>query len=362
MRKKKRHKRKRMNSGKRRQTVKTATAVFLVVLVAVTGLSMCRSQENAMKKEVRGVWVSYVDFAKLGLSNKSEAEFTENAKSFYDRAEELHINTVYFHVRAFRDAVYKSDYFPVSKAIWSRTEELPYDPLKIMTELADEYDMEIHAWLNPYRNSSFEEDILDPADGASTEEILLCVNELMDNYDIDGIHFDDYFYEEGDVPATSEKMTHVNRMIKQVYNAVHSHKGNLVFGISPAGNIGYSESLGADVKTWLSEEGYVDYIVPQIYWTDEHTAAWRDDMFSDTLDEWIGINVRNKPLYVGLALYKAGMHEADDPGWLSSNSNIEFQINQLRGKSCDGYVFFSASDLFRTGAAEELNVYRNLEF
>lgn len=362
MRKNKKYKRKRKSSVKRRQTVKTAAAVFLVVVVAVTALTMCVSRENRLKEEVRGVWVSYVDFAKLGLSNKGEAEFRENAEIFYDRAEELHINTVYFHVRAFRDAVYISEYFPVSKAIWSRSEELPYDPLKIMTELADEYGMEIHAWLNPYRNSSFEEEILDPAEEASTEDILLCVNELMDNYDIDGIHFDDYFYKEGDTLGTEAKMANVNRMIKQVYEAVHSHESGIVFGISPAGNIGYSESIGADVRTWLSEDGYVDYIIPQIYWTDEHTAAWRDDMFSDTLDEWLDINVKNKPLYVGLALYKTGIQEAEDPGWTSSSSNIESQVKQVRGKNCGGYVFFSASDMFRAGASEELNVYQKLEF
>lgn len=362
MRKKKKYNRKRINAKKRRQTVKTAVAVFLVMLVAVTALTMCRSQGTQLRDEVRGVWVSYVDFAKLGLSNKSETEFRENAAAFYDRAEELHINTVYFHVRAFRDAVYKSEYFPVSKAIWSRSEAIPYDPLEIMAELADEYEMELHAWMNPYRNSSFEEAILDPADEASTEDILLCVNELLDNYDIDGIHFDDYFYKEGDPLSASEKMANVNRMVQRVYEEVHSHKGGAVFGISPAGNTGYSESIGADVRTWLSEDGYVDYIVPQIYWTDEHTAAWRDRMFSDTLDEWQEINVKGKPVYIGLALYKTGKQETDDPGWITCNSNIEFQIRQLREKNCGGYVFFSASDLFREGAAEELKIYQKLEF
>ena len=352
----------RRKSVRRRQNMKTATAVFLIMLITVTGITMCKNQDTAPNNEVRGVWVSYVDFDKLGLKDKSEHEFRENAEKFYERADELHINTVYLHVRVFHDAVYDSDYFPVSKAIWSRDEELLYDPMEIMTELADEYDMKLHAWLNPYRNSSFDADILDPADEATTEDILLCVNELIENYEIDGIHFDDYFYKEGDNLSTAEKMANVNRMIRRVYEEVHSHKKELVFGISPAGNIGYSESIGADVRTWLSEDGYVDYIIPQIYWTDEHTAKWRDDMFSDTLAEWLEINESNKPLYIGLALYKTGKSEADDPGWISNSRNIELQIEQLREKKCEGYVFFSASDLFRDGAQEELRMYHNLEF
>lgn len=362
MRKKRKSKRKKVNSMRRRQNMKIAAAVFLVVVLAVTAMTMYGSRGKEPNGEVRGVWVSYVDFNKLGLANKSEEEFRENAERFYERASELQINTVYFHVRAFRDAVYISEYFPVSKAIWSRADELPYDPLEIMTELAGEYDMELHAWLNPYRNSSFEEEILDPADESSTEDILLCVNELINNYDIAGIHFDDYFYKEGDSLNTSEKMENVNRMVKRVYDTVHKQDDDLVFGISPAGNIGYSESIGADVRTWLSEDGYVDYIIPQIYWTDEHTASWRDRMFTDTLEEWISVNERDIPLYIGVALYKTGIEDNEDPGWKNSNDNIASQISLLREKECGGYVFFSASDLFREGAGDELNAYHDLVF
>lgn len=363
MRKQKRYKRKRKNTVDKRQILKTATAVFLVALMATLGLSMCnKGGSNGLEKEVRGVWVSYVDFGKIGLADKTEAEFRTNAEAFYDRAEELHINTVYFHVRAFRDAVYISDHFPLSRYIWSGSGSIPYDPLKIMIELAHEHDMELHAWLNPYRNSSFDEDILDPADEKSTEEILLCIDEITDNYDVDGIHFDDYFYEADDPLETSEKMENVNRMIRAVYEAVHGDDKDLVFGISPAGNISYSESLGADVRTWMSEEGYVDYIMPQIYWTDEHTASWRDRMFSDTLDEWLSLNQNDMPVYVGLALYKAGTDDDDDPGWKNSSENIAFQVTQLREKGCHGYAFFSAADFFREGASEELKGYQNLVF
>lgn len=364
MKKQKRKKRKNYNNRMdRRQIVKMIAAVFLLVITVTMGFSMCRNSEPAGGgEEVRGVWISYVDFEKLGLKDKSESEFRENAAAFLDRAEELHINTVFFHVRAFRDATYISDEFPISRYIWSSSEPVPYDPLEIMTEMTHDRNMAIHAWLNPYRNSSFDEEILDPGAEASTKEILRCVNEILDNYDVDGIHFDDYFYREDSPLETSEKMANVNSMIRQVYADVHAASGERVFGVSPAGNVSYCESLGADVRTWLSEEGYVDYIVPQIYWTDEHTATWRDKMFSDTLDEWISMDKNGVPIYVGLALYKTGDEDEADPGWVASDENIKYQIDILRERGCAGYVLFSASDLFRSGAAGELNNYLELEF
>lgn len=363
MKKQRKNKRKSKQKLERRQVLKTAAAVFLVVIVVTLGFSMCqRSNRLDESDEVRGVWISYVDFSKIGLNNRSEAEFRENAEVFFNKAEELHINTIYFHVRVFRDAVYISDNFPVSKTIWSRSDEMAYDPLEIMTEMAHDHDMELHAWLNPYRNTSPDKDILDPAKESTTEEILLCVNEIIENYDVDGIHFDDYFYTEGNSLTNSEKMVNVNRMVKAVYQAVHRVDDDLVFGISPAGNVSYCESLGADVRTWLSEDGYVDYIMPQIYWTDEHTAAWRDKMFSDTLDEWMSMNTKEMPIYAGLALYRTGTDISEDPGWKNSQGNIAFQITQLREKGFNGYAFFSASDFFREGAENELKNYGNLVF
>lgn len=78
-------------------------------------------------------------------------------------------------------------------------------------------------------------------------------------------------------------------------------------------------------------------------------------MFSDTLDEWCEMRENDADLYVGLALYRTGTSAADDPGWERSDHNIEFQINQIQQKKCDGFVFFSASDLFKKSAESELS-------
>lgn len=361
--KKHRRRKKKIHKTDKRQRLKTAAAVFLVIMVVLLGISMCdRTDDGRSSEELRGVWVSYIDYGNLGLTDQTEEGFRANAERFYDRAEEMHINTVFFHVRAFRDAAYKSDHFPMSRNIWTGAEEIPYDPLEIMIELAHEHDIQLHAWLNPYRNHSFGQEILDPADEASTEEIVLCVEEILENYEVDGVHFDDYFYAEDDTLNAYAKKENVNRMIREVYEAVHNAEGDVLFGISPAGNTGYCESLGADIKTWLSEEGYVDYIAPQIYWTDEHTAAWRDKMFSDTLAEWESLNKINVPLYPGLALYKAGTGEPDDPGWQNRDDNIAFQVKAIRESGCGGFILYSASDIFRSGAESELMEYQNLVF
>lgn len=359
---KRRRNKKRKEMMKRRQILKISVAVFLLI-IAVMLLPMCQNGKSPGTEEnTVGVWVSYGDFKTLGLYNQEEGDFRNNADEFFEKAREYGVNTVYFHVRAFRDAAYASDYFPTAEYLWDRSEDMDYDPLEIMVALAHKHNMELHAWMNPYRNTSFEEDILDPALEETREEILLCVDEIIENYDVDGIHFDDYFYEDGSDLPESEKMKNVNSMIEAVYERVHNAGRDLEFGISPAGNTSYCKSIGADIETWLSEDGYVDYVIPQIYWTDEHTAAWRDDMYSDTLDEWIALNENDTKLYIGLAAYKAGTEEDEDPGWESSSKNIAEQVEQLVEKGCEGYVFFSASDFYRESANEELSNYRDLVF
>lgn len=354
---KKRRRRKRRLAKKEKILISVLILVLLLLAAAIAA-SVFHNKQSRPQEEVRAVWLAYVDFKDLGLHNQNEADFRQNAQAFFDQAEKNSINTVYFHVRAFRDASYPSETFPMSKYIWDKEEAIPYDPLAIMIQLAHKYDMKLHAWLNPYRNHTLDEKILDPAAEASTEEILSCVREVLESYEVDGIHFDDYFYRGDSKLPAEEKMSNVNRMVRSVYQQVKACGNHFQFGISPAGNIGYCESIGADVRTWMSEEGYVDYIVPQIYWTDEHSAKWRPKMFTDTLDEWIAANDSNVPLYAGLALYRTGRAEDDDPGWGERSNILAGQIAQLRQKSCGGFALFSAKDFFRKGAQPELENYR----
>ncbi len=359
MKKKPRRKRKkRYGRGKGLSTGVRAAALFLLILL-LAGLVWCNKTEPVRQEgEVRAVWLAYVDFKSLGLYNKDEKTFRQNAEAFFQEAEKNAINTVYFHVRAFRDASYPSQHFAMSKYIWNKKENISYDPLKIMVKLAHKHNMELHAWLNPYRGYDLEQPILDPASEKSTEEILLCVDEILKNYKVDGIHFDDYFYKEDSQVPESEKKENVNKMVAAVYDKVKEYGEDLQFGISPAGNVSYCESIGADVKTWLSQEGYLDYVVPQIYWTDQHSAKWREKMFTDTLEEWISLNKQKVPLYPGLALYRTGQVSTDDPGWGKSRQNIAEQLVLLREKGCGGFALFSAKDFYRKSAGKELRNYQ----
>ncbi len=356
--KNKRKKRKTKRQLQHRRRLLAGMGILLVVFI-VLGISLGKSlTQQKPQEEVRGIWLAYVDYKPLGLYNKSEAKFRENAEAFFQEAEENSINAVYFHVRAFRDAAYKSQTFPMSKYLWSKKKEIPYDPLEIMVELAKKHKMELHAWLNPYRNRNFDRKILNPADESTTAEILRCVDEILQQYDVDGIHFDDYFYEEDSGVSEKDMMKNVNQMVRAVYSEVKSYGADIQFGISPAGNVSYCQSIGADVETWMSQDGYVDYIMPQIYWTDQHSATWREKMFSDTLDEWISLDQGDVPLYPGLALYRAGEKGEDDPGWQESSDNLAQQLRILREKGCEGFALFSARDLFRQDAQEEIKNYQ----
>ncbi len=324
--------------------------------------------------EVRGIWLSYVDFGSLGMKTNSESTFRSKASSFLSKAKSNNVNTVYFHVRAFDDAAWKSSTFKAmsyltSKASSSKKAKNTYsfDPLKIMVELAHKKGMELHAWMNPYRISM--DYYWDPAKQSSTDRILTAVKEVMD-YDVDGIHFDDYFYHAkkgyknkdnasilkvSKDPSAKNKRKYVNKMIKQVYSTVKSIDSGVTFGISPQGNIDNCRSAGADVDTWLSDTGYIDYIIPQIYWTDQWGRTGKTKMYTNRLKAWKSLNKEKIPMYIGLASYRTGIKYSDDPGWKKKSTNLADQLNLLRTYGCNGYSLFSAKDLYRSGAKTELS-------
>lgn len=322
--------------------------------------------------EVRAVWLAYVDFSSLGLKTDSETVFRKKADQFLARAKSNNINTVCFHVRAFDDAGWKSSTFSAMSDLTTKTSSkkaasvYSFDPLKVMTELVHRKGMELHAWMNPYRIS--QDYYLDPAYESSTERILTAVEEVM-AYDVDGIHFDDYFYhakkgyknrdndkilKKSKVPSAKTQRSNVNKMVKKVYAKVKELDSSATFGISPQGNIQNCRNAGADVDTWLSKERYIDYIMPQIYWTDQWGSRGATAMYSNRLKEWKALNKLELPMYIGLASYRAGGSYKDDPGWGKKSTNLASQLNILRTHGCKGYGLFSAKDLSRAAAAKEI--------
>ena len=331
-------------------------------------------------EEMRGIWVSYNDFSDLGFYNKSESKYIKNVKKFLKTVKKKKYNVVFLHVRAFDDAIWPSETFPASeyltkKASRNKTaaETYKYDPLQDFIDVADSYGIEVHAWLNPYRVTI--DKFLDPSIAKNQKRVKTAVSELLE-YDIDGIHFDDYFYHSQggyvksyksnsvysvDISA-AKKRKYVNKLIKAVYKQVHKVDG-LVFGISPQGNYDNDMNSGADVKTWLSKSGYVDYVAPQIYWSDQYGKNGDVTMYSDRLTQFCDLRTNEDvKLYIGLALYRTGTASSYDVGWSRSSTNLKEQIELLREAECEGFIMFSARYINRSATkAEQKNYLKILD-
>lgn len=312
-------------------------------------------------KGIQGVWISFHDYESAGLYNKNREDFSANVNIYFQKLKKDGINTVYFHVVPCNDAVYPSKYLSWSSYMF--VSEPNYDPLEILIETAHKYGLAFHAWINPYRKTM--DTIYNPAKTSSTNRILHIVKEIIHSYDVDGIHFDDYFYPSRvkgkpfyNVSVAKRKNV-INQMVKKVYRTVKNYDKDMLFGISPAGAVDYADSLGCDLQTWLSEEGYIDYIIPQIYWSDQFLMDGKvTALFTNRLNQWIALNTNHTPMYIGLGLYRSGIHDTSDLGWRRKNNNIVNQIKQLKRKGCDGFVLFSASALYADSAQKEAGNYR----
>ena len=320
----------------------TVFITIIAISLSATCINAQAATQTAQQKEMRGVWFSYIDWQKY-LKGKNAAQFDAAFTQICDNIKLHGCNTIFLHVRSHNDAVYPSAIYP-----WS-TEMLNgnpgFDPLQKAVTIAHAKGLALHAWINPhgYRNGSFagEPSLVTPAN------ILAGINEILNGYAVDGIHFDDYFPPFG-------KEYH-NALIKQVYQTVHA-KGK-VFGISPQGNLDNNRAGGVDVDTWLSQKGYVDYLCPQIYWTNRYGKSGKTTLYNNRLLLWHSLNKAGVTMYVGLAGYRAGQKYSYDPGWSLSNTNLLEQVHVARLFRWNGYILFSYASMNDPVAATE---YYNL--
>lgn len=291
------------------------------------------------------MWFTVNDYPDI-LLNKTEEEFTVAVKERFSNAKSLGINTVYVHVRAFGDAYYESKLF--SQGLFM-SQNSGYDPLDIMVTMAHEMELSIHAWINPLRCQSdvqmnemddsftlkqwFSNDEkrekymslvegrwwLCPAYPEVRDFIAQGAAEIVSNYDVDGIHIDDYFYPtasvEFDADAFSESRSgnlsefrkeQCSLLVSEIYDAVKKENNDVLFGISPQGTLKGNETQYADVKKWCSEEGYCDYIVPQIYFGLKNETA----PFEETAALWSELVTNDSTeLIIGICTYKAGKED-----------------------------------------------------
>ncbi len=372
-------------------------------------------------QELRGVWISYLDWDKLPAD---QAGFQKGVDQILERCVELKMNAVFVHVRSDCDAMYPSAYFPWSRFVTGTQGKDPgYDPLAYFVETAHKRGLQFHAWINPYRvtgnmnrwnqvsDQSFvkqwlsDEDssndrfvlrqngeyYLNPASEDVRQRIIDGVREIVEKYDVDGIHFDDYFYPEvndsdenkwfdkpeydasgSSLSINQWRRENVNKLVRGVYQTVKEVKPHVQFGISPEGhvtNLRSENRLFVDIDTWMSKEGYVDYIMPQIYWGFEHKLSDGSPApfaFSNNLDTWIKLKKKgNVRLYLGLAMYKTGSGSKDNnavPEWLRRNDIIKRQVEAGRASGqVAGYCFYAYSSFQEAACqAEAANLMKVL--
>ncbi len=375
----------------------TKSLSFLLLLV-LTSCGVFKSHIPQPKNEFRGVWVATVvniDWPKSGHDaiEKQKTDFIQ----LLDFYQELNFNAVIVQIRAAGDAFYPSELVPWSRFLTGTEGKAPstyYDPLEWMIQEAHKRGFEFHAWLNPYR-ATFNEDIevlsekhdynlhpdwmikygtkyyYNPGAPEVRQHLLNVVDEVVVGYDVDAIHFDDYFYPykiKGEIFNDSTAFTthalpdqsledwrrsNVDSLVKNVHESIKKRKPWVHFGISPfgvwknkstdpkgsdtqAGQTTY-EDLYADPMTWM-KNGWIDYLVPQVYWSMELPVASHR-----TIVDWWSKNISNTNLYIGNGTYK--IKNNSDIAWDKKKELPQQILHARQNKKVQGNVFFSAKSL-----------------
>lgn len=372
---------------------------------AVSSEAVPAAAKPSADKDIKaGVWLSYLEINTLIKSkNGFKYEFDKVAEKLY----EFQIDELYFHVRSHCDSVVKSQYFPQTDT--SKT--VNYDILDYVISACHKKGIKVYAWINPYRVTASHSDLgklpegspalkwlndgnrqndrnvvvmdgiyLNPAESEVRKLVVDGVRELLSNYCLDGIHFDDYFYPTTDpdfdkisyetyknktknpLSLADWRRGNVNTLISETHTAVKSAKADMIFSISPAADIEKNyNSAYADVKYW-ADNGLVDEVIPQIYFGFNHTDS--DFNFPKLLTEWLKFCENSKAsLKIGLASYKIGTKSpTDGDEWQKSNDILPRQVALCRQNSkIAGVVFFSYTSLFsedkaNTAARNNLNL------
>lgn len=391
--------------------------IIVVCFLFFCGCSLLPKNTNEPKPQQNdflvGVWISLYEMKSVGLN---ESEFTKKFDSMFQNIKNLGANTVFCHIRPKSDAYYRSELFPFSDGLTGTQGGDPgFDPMTILTDLAKEHNLYFHAWLNPYRIASGIESVSElseknpariwledeneqndgnvktvtvndtkvfyynPASIEVQKLVLDGVREILNNYEVDGIHIDDYFYPTTDkefdkteyerykkstkTPLSLEdwRRTNVDALVSSMYNICRSY--GKVFGVSPSAHIsedGTDENYQkqyANITKWMSNEGYIDYIAPQLYFGYEYPDV--NYKFTNLLNKWTKLErLDSVKLYIGLANYKIGEEDAGSDEWQKQTDIIARQIEQSRLLGTDGVIFYSYSALF---SEQELNTAQRIK-
>lgn len=357
--------------------------------------------------EYRAVWVSYLEWQHTDFS--SQEAFAAEVGTMLDNIANLGANVVLAQVRPFGDALYPSDLYPFSHLCTGVQGQDPgFDPLAVLVQAAHDRGLELEAWVNPYRLQSggtpealsaenlanthpdwvrsVESGLyLDPANPEVRDYIAAGVGELCQNYDIDGVHFDDYFYPTttadfdadtyaaycdggGTLALGDWRRQNVDDLVALCYRTAHEY--GVRFGIAPQGDPDSNyQNQYSDAPRWLREAGFVDYLMPQLYWGLDYE---KDGDASHSLTElagaWLALDRRAEvALYFGLGAYRIGEGDGGDrsgPGteWQSGKA-LAAQADALARLGGQGIGLYRYDSLFSntlwpTLAAQEAEALR----
>ena len=343
--------------------------------------------------EWRAVWVSYLEWARMDFS--SADAFRAQAAELTDNCVSLGLNTVLAQVRPFGDALYESSLFPWSHLCTGTQGQAPgFDPLDILITEAHARGLSLEAWVNPYRLKSAaamppsiaennllnthpewcctvgEGVYLNPAIPEAAAYVVQGVEELVEKYAVDGIHFDDYFYPtteaaideaqftaSGEADLTTWRRSNVTALVKAAHDAVKAADPTLRFGVSPQGNPDNDLATQySDVYAWLTASGadaVVDYLCPQIYWGYGYQLQSGSTRFAfeNIVPEWQGMaRAADVALYFGLGAYRIGVGDGganeDSLSQWSTGSALARQTADLRTWGAAGWALYRYDSLF----------------
>ncbi|NLY17578.1 MAG: family 10 glycosylhydrolase [Clostridiaceae bacterium] len=387
-------------------------SLFLFIVPVLSACTPWEPYKQYIPKEMpvttrhlRGLWISTVlnlDWPSAETrdlkDNEARIEKSKEELIFIlDKAVEMNMNAVFFQVSPEGDALYQSELVPWSRYLTGTFGKNPgFDPLAFAIEEAHKRNLELHAWFNPYRVSMYTNSqtrqslnieksvykehpdwiraamsryVVDPGIPEARKWVISRVMEVVRNYDIDGIHFDDYFYYERTIGELKDQSTYKKYnqdefdniedwrrnntylLVKELSKEINSAKSWVKFGISPGGvwankKDGYPEGSNtkspytnydinfADTKKWVEEE-LIDYIAPQIYFSFANSSA----SYGELASWWAGIvKNRNVHLYIGQAFYK-----------INDDSDLYFKGNNVL-KEFPSQLIFNAAQPYIMGS------------
>ncbi|GAA0548412.1 family 10 glycosylhydrolase [Chitinophaga japonensis] len=362
--------------------------------------------QQAPKRELRGAWIA--TYANIDWPNRTQTPEQQRAAfiNIVDHHKATGLNALFIQVRSQCDAMYPSAIDPWSADLTGTQGNAPspaWDPMQFMIAECHKRGIEFHAWINPYRAVANANNlpgfaashvakqhpewllsqgnlrVLDPGLPAVRDYISSVITDILQRYDVNGIHFDDYFYPPsapaGTTPFNDDssfaadprgfsnradwRRDNVNLLIKRVYDSVKSMKPWVKFGVSPSGiyrnssnpDIGsptagleHYTTLYADTRRWL-QEGWVDYIMPQVYWYIGQPGA-----NYGVLIPWWNNQASGRHIYIGMAGYKV-----NEPAQGANWANPSQIPNQVRMNRDPAYPHVYGQSVYNTGSLRHPN-------